>query len=665
MRVCLVSAPTVAEFGDLEPLAGEILPRFPLGVLSLASTLEQVGIRPDVVDLDTLYTECVAGACWRGDFVRHAADHLARRSASVYGFSTICSSYPLTLRIATALKDARPGCRVVLGGPQASAAAEETLQSFPAVDAVVRGEGEPVLPALLHALASSRELASVPGITYRSGRAVTRTLDGPLVADVDSLPLPAFHLYPGMKRVGALPLEVGRGCPFSCTFCSTNRFFGRKFRMKSPARIVGDMLALRRRYGARRFELIHDNFTVDRRRVEAFCQALSSAGTRFVWSCSSRTDTLQDDLVDLMRSAGCSGLFFGVESGSAAMQRAVNKRLDLAGARDRLARVSRRRMTSTLSFITGFPEETRGDLEETVSFFVDSLRLDHLEPQITLLSPLTGTPIHERHRHELILDEIISDMAFQGAEQDRADRELIGKHPDIFSSFYSVPTRWLDRRELDELRSFLLNARFDLRWLLVATTQVAGSGVTVFKAFRALRSRAGLGSSPRALAAYYGSRAFRKDFVRFVREELAARHPASGHALRALAHHYGGVLRNSKRPGGPPPKGFPVLSAKVRLTRIGCDGAALIGTLRRGGDLALVPRRVSTLVTRLTRGRHQILQVGHEAADLLVLCDGTRDTRAVIRAFRRRHRDVRGVPGGIVAAFGLEAYRRRGFLTVT
>jgi len=666
MRVCLISAPTVAEFGSLEPLADESTPRFPLGVLCLASTLERAGLSPDVVDLDSRYAGWVEGRRARGDFARDSADHLARIPADVYGFSTICSSYPLTLRIATALKRARPDCQIVLGGPQASAAAAETVEAFPAVDAVVRGEGEPVLPALLDAFASSRDLASVPGITYRSGGGVASSPEAPIVADLDELPLPAFHRYPRVKRSWTLPLEVGRGCPFSCTFCSTNRFFGRRFRMRSPDRVVEDMATLRRLHGVRRFAFVHDNFTVDRRRVVAFCEAARDSREGFTWSCSSRTDTLDDELVDLMWGAGCRGIFVGVESGSVRTQQAIGKRLDLAEARDRIRSASRRRMTCTASFITGFPDERREDLRDTVSFFVDSLRLDRVEPQITLLSPLTGTPLHERHRHELLRDEIVSDMALQGAEQDRADAELIGRHPGIFSSFYSVPTRWLDRRELAELRAFLLNARFDLRWLLVAAAQVGGGGLAAFEAFRAWRAAGVSGTPPSEPDKYYGSRAFRRDFVRFVREDLAARHPASGRPLRELARYYGGVLKKAKRrPRAPRAKSVPVLAASVRLTRLACDGAALIRALRMADELSRVPRRASSLVTRIQRGSHSILQVREEAADLLRLCDGTRDARAIGRAFRRRYPELGGVPGEAVAAFGLQRFRRRGFVALT
>jgi tRNA A37 methylthiotransferase MiaB len=663
MRVCLVSASTIAEFEDLEIIAEEDSQRVPLGVLALASTLEARGDHPEVIDLDALYAGWKATRRGRGTFAGHAAEHIAQRDADVYGLSTICGSYPLTLRIATALKEARPGCCVVLGGPQATTSADETLAAFPAVDVVVRGEGEPVLPALLDALASSADLSSVPGISHRSGGRVERTPDPPLLDDLDSLPLAAYHLHPGLRHGGSFPLEVGRGCPFSCTFCSTSRFFGRRFRMRSADRIVKDMLTLHRTFGTRSFDLIHDNFTVDRRRVVAFCEAISAARAGFTWSCSSRTDSLDDDLVDLMWRSGCRGLFFGVESGSEALQRSIRKRLDLEQARARLRRVSHHKVTATVSLIVGFPDEGREDLRDTVGFYVDALKMDSLEPQISLLSPLAGTPLHARHRHELVLDEVVSDMSFQGEEQDPADRALIARHPDIFSSFYCVPSRGLGRADLDELCRFLNNARYQLRWLLVAAAQVEGDGVRAFLAYRSWRFPGAPRRSRGAIAAYYRSPAFKKDLVRFVREDLARRHPAAGHALRALARYYGSIRRqwNAAR-ATPRPARRPVRAPNVHLTRMTCDGSALMNCLRDGGDLAGISRRKSTVITRALPGRDEIVQVGDEAAELLRLCDGTRDARALARAFRRRHPRIGDVPAETAALFGLELFRRRGLL---
>jgi hypothetical protein len=660
VRVCLVSAPTLADFRNLEPFDRVEGQRLPLGVLALASCLERSGVAAQVVDLDHEYVLWRRASGRRGDFARHVVEDLAARDADVYGLGTICSSYPLTLRIATALREVRPGCRIVLGGPQATVAADETLAAFPAVDLVVRGEGELVVPELVDALAAGRDLDTVRSLTYRTPRGVARTPDAPLIEDLDALPLPAYHLAPHPRRGEPIPIEAGRGCPYSCLFCSTNRFFGRRYRMRSPARLVEAMIGLGQRFGTRRFDLVHDNFTVDRRTVLAFCEAVSKTGARLRWTCSSRTDTIDDGLVDAMWRAGCRGFFFGIESGSAAMQRTIDKRLDLAGARDRLRRVSRRRMSSTLSFITGFPEERERDLRDTLSLFVDALRVDFLGPQISLLSPLPGTPLHERHRDTLVLDGVVSDIAFQGEAQQREDRALIVRHRDIFSSFYAVPTRWLDRGELADLHGFLTAARFELRWLLVALEHLPGGVLAAFRAFRAWRPAA-RAPSPEALRAYYRGRRFQTDLLRFVRERLARDHPADGAALRSLARYYGSLRRASPEPVAAL---HPVLARDVRVSRLPCDGAALIECLRRGGDLASIPQRPSTLVTRVYDDRHEILSVSGEAADVLALCDGKRDARAIARAFRRKHAEIAGASAAEACAFALALFRQKGLIRV-
>src|SRR5262249_31676796 len=143
---------------------------------------------------------------------------------------------------------------------------------------ILRGEADHSLLALLSALETGSPLSSVAGTTYRNGGKVVRAPDAPLVSQLDLLPLPAFHLYPELTRAKVLPLEHGRGCPFSCTFCSTNDFFRRRFRLKSPAKIMQEMDAVRKRYGVEYFDLMHDMFTVDRRRVVEFCEAVLASG---------------------------------------------------------------------------------------------------------------------------------------------------------------------------------------------------------------------------------------------------------------------------------------------------------------------------------------------------------------------------------------------------
>jgi radical SAM superfamily enzyme YgiQ (UPF0313 family) len=679
MKFCLVSAATINEFRFDELNSDEDeKERVPLGVLCLASVLESKGIATDVVDLDRLFSAWLArdnGDCENRDFSAYVAARLASTDLRFFGFSSICSSYPLTLRIAAALKRLRPDVHITLGGPQATAAGEETLDAFPSVDVVVRGEGEMVLPTLLGTLAAREDLRSVPGIAFRRSGDIVRNPDSPLLTDLDSLPMPAFHLLPYLKEYSALPLEVGRGCPFSCTFCSTSQFFRHAFRMKSVERVVEQLLYLREEYDVTAFGLVQDNFTVSRDRVIDFCETLLSMGARITWTCGARTDCIDDELLDLMRRAGCRGIFFGVESGSDRMQKLIRKGLDIEAAAERSRHANRRRIRAAVSLIIGFPEETMDDLRKTVRFFVDGLRYDYVEPQLTLLSPLTGTPIHLRHKHQLILDDIISDMAFQGLDRDAREWDLIAAHPAVFSSYYSIPTLWLDRRYLHELRHFLLSTRFDFRWLLVAIHQIAGDLLQPFESWQAWRAAFGRVKGDDGLAAYYSGPVFRQDFLAFVREKLTKEYPAVAHVLLALVEYLESLESDGGGTGVPPGstelpgtlkdlRSFPVRAAGVHVTRLDVDLSRIVRCLRRRGRLSKIPRQKSTLVTRIKMGRTEIRQLSPESAEVLELCDGRRDVQAVSDAFSGAGQSLKGVPRSTACLVGLELLRQQGLITI-
>lgn len=135
----------------------------PVGILSLAAVLEAKGLQPEVVDLNRIYYSWLQGQdCRSTDFASFAAEYLAARDFDLFGFSTVCSSYPLTLRIAEAVKQAHPESVIVLGGPQASVVDVATMRAFPAIDLILRGEAEQSLPELVDALTQQSPLTAVP-----------------------------------------------------------------------------------------------------------------------------------------------------------------------------------------------------------------------------------------------------------------------------------------------------------------------------------------------------------------------------------------------------------------------------------------------------------------------------------------------------------------------
>ena len=532
MQVCLVNSATGAEFSDptefgIVPLREEVSePQ--LGILSLAAVLEANGMQPRIVDLNQIFF-ALADSDAPGkidEFATIAARQLANLGMDVYGFGTICSAYPVTIRIAKELKRLNPTCTIIFGGPQASVVSRETLEAFPWIDFILGGEAEQTLPAFLGELAGAKRFERVLGMTYRTPFGVQKTPDAPVIQNLDDLPFPAYHLTGELRGKDRASIEAGRGCPFACTFCSTNNYFRRKFRLRSPERMISHMRAIEAEYGIRSFTLTHDMFTVDRKRVRAFCHAMIDSGTGYSWSCSARTDSVDTELLELMAASGCTAIFFGVETGSQRMQKIIDKHLDVNWAHQVIDIAEHAGIGSTISLITGFPQETIADLRDTVDMFMHSARTPRSNPQLNILSPLAHTPIHLQYKDQLVLEKLCSDTSHQGCRQHPEDFELIGRFPEIFPNFYLVSTPYLDRSFLLELREFSLTAETRFRWLFGAAAQASGDMLALFSSWMEHRAVQHPELSGQSVRTYYRSTQFSEEFLSFLRGLPSSSEPA-------------------------------------------------------------------------------------------------------------------------------------------
>jgi len=644
MNVCLVTAPTAAEFtgpGEIDSQSVHWAAAQPqLGILSLAAVLEADGITPRIVDLNRLYFRWAEseGLSASADFARFAAEAIVALNCELYGFGSICSSYPLTIRIAEAVKTLQPESTTLFGGPQASVVDTLTLAAFPFVDLVLRGEAERTLPLLLKQLPGRHNLEQVPGLTYRNNNQPVKNPNAAVIDDLDELPMPAYHLTNDLRGAGKASLEMGRGCPYACTFCSTNDFFRRRFRLRSPARILDDMRRVASDYAIRDFELVHDMFTVDRRRVVAFCETMLASGENFTWSCSARTDSVDEELLSLMARSGCTGVFYGVEVGSRRMQKIIDKGLDPQIADEIIDLTERLGMKSTVSTIVGFPEETWDDLRETVRIYMHSTRCPHSSPQLNLLAPLAETPLHTKYRGELVLDELCSDMSRQGTNEEENDLRLIRKYPDIFPNFYLLPTPQLDRKLLLELREFALNATQKLRWLLVAIDQAVGM-LDFFADWHRHRLHLSPGLSGLPLRRYYRTSAFHKHFLDFVRSHSVASSPS----VAALLD-YEDALQSmpSDVPainpvGSTVPRGnnlwwtdIPIRNPTTIFFELSCDIDDVLDRLQDHRDPAASAGAYFYVARHLPAGNHEVQKISNWLGCVLRACDGHRSIQQIV-----------------------------------
>lgn len=412
-----------------------------LGLLSLAAAASPEGHDVSIYDPkrrvrdgDLPYDQTL--------YERVAAELLAG-SPEAIGFTTLGCSFLFALGVGRELERRQPDLPLLLGGPHATMLAQPILERYSPFDVVVRHEAEETFPAVLAGL-ERRDFRDVQGVTWRTPSGIEHNAGSPRVEDMDSLPTLDYELYP-MAELGLdlIRIEAGRGCPFACTFCSTATFFQRRYRLKSPARLVAEMDAVARRYAPRQFKLDHDLFTVNRRKVAEFCDEVRGHGHQ--WRVSARVDCVDEELLESMADAGCVGMYFGIETGSARMQKIAAKRLRLELVEPMLDACQRLGIEATTSFITGYPEETEEDQDATLDMLGACFARPAAAciPQLHLLTPEPGTPLFDQLGPSLRFDGYAT--PFNSWMLREEDREEVRRERDIFSTYHYYPAT-IDRR---------------------------------------------------------------------------------------------------------------------------------------------------------------------------------------------------------------------------
>ncbi len=481
--VVLVSYPVAGEFRSqsvLDQKSRQILTRPPLGVLSVAALLRQQAVAVSVFDLDLFWFN--SGLQDSESRLEAAASHLARACVDWYGFSTICSSYALTLRLIRALKRLKPEARVVLGGPQASNTAIRTMEAFPEVDYVLCGEVEESLAAFVeHGLSFP---SRVPGLVFRTPSGIQQN-PWPTPPPASKFATPAYDLWP-QTLVPVLPVESGRGCPFGCRFCSTSPFFGRRFRTRSALDVVRECELLVAQYGSHEVSLINDHIAVDVQFLRDLTRAWteSSVLRNVPFSCSLRPDAATVEVIELLRQAGGHKVFLGIETGSQRMQRLVGKNIRVDKILPLLQEFHIRGIQVTAAFIVGFPEETLEDLSQTFLLIEQLLPWPNVSPVINILSPHAGSAYDTEWAGRLVFDPAFSAHVTHSLGMDSQAVQFVQTYPELCSSDYAYPLQHLDREFVVHAARFHRYITSRLRVLAMVGSKVAGSSLELFQAWQ-------------------------------------------------------------------------------------------------------------------------------------------------------------------------------------
>jgi len=360
----------------------------------------------------------VAGACERrghtvaiyDDYLEHGRPDLFDQRMRDFAPDAVAITANLAILSTTtalARQAKASGIPVVIGGPEATVHPEQTLRRTGGDYAVI-GEGEETMPELCATLAGATDapaLEDVAGVAFASnGGEVVLNAARPPLTDMDEIPFVPLHLYPLERygrfgnEVGATPCDVlstSRGCPFRCAFCSNKHVWGRRYRFMSAPRIVAEVVAMQENYGTTAINFREDHFTLNRRRVMEFCRLMIELQTGVVWACESRTDCLDDELLALMKKAGCRAIWFGVESGTQRVLDMLKKGTNLEQIESTFRRVKSHGIAAGASVILGIPGQTMEENRETIRF------VRRLDPEWVYFNTFLGLPGSEMYQEIL------------------------------------------------------------------------------------------------------------------------------------------------------------------------------------------------------------------------------------------------------------------------
>ncbi len=240
--------------------------------------------------------------------------------------------------------------KIIAGGPHTSVA-PDTIPDY--VDYVVQGEGELAIFDIIQDAPSERII--------RKER----------IKNLDSLPFQPWDLFTEMPYDLSCPwldiqpiftMNTSRGCPFQCSFCSVHSVWGKECTLLSAPRIIEEIEYVITTFGVKGVYFREDNFTMNNKRIEEFCELVLKKNLRFSWACESRADTLCDkNLLQLMHRAGLSAVYIGAESGSQRILDMLNKKISVENIEQSIRLCKKYNIKTYCSLIIGIPGETTKD----------------------------------------------------------------------------------------------------------------------------------------------------------------------------------------------------------------------------------------------------------------------------------------------------------------
>ncbi len=395
--ICLINPPLDKKTTSKFPMSG-----VPLGIACLAAYLREREISSQVID-----------APIKGWNFEKTASESIRTRAKIVGVSCLTENRYSALKTLEEIKKRNSDIITIIGGLHATFLDSLLLKNYNFVDIVVRGEGEETLYELIKAIKNKKKINKILGISFREKGKIKINPPRCFMENIENLPLPAYDLFP-MKEYPLPPdvknvkqttlVTTSRGCPMGCKFCETTLAWGRKVRSTSAEKLFKQVKELNQEYGIDYIRFADDLFTLKKEKVIKFCELVIKNKLPIKFRIQARVDTVDEEMLKILKKAGCDLIEYGAESGSDKVLRAIGKNITIEKIKKASEMTKKAEIELKFFLIVGSLEEEAEDTWKTFELIRET-KPDWIG--INALTIYPGTTVYDIAKKEGLINDYL------------------------------------------------------------------------------------------------------------------------------------------------------------------------------------------------------------------------------------------------------------------
>ncbi|MBD3282456.1 MAG: radical SAM protein [Candidatus Portnoybacteria bacterium] len=335
-------------------------------------------------------------------------NEILKSNPDIVGITTTTDNRLKAIEIIRELKKKKPSLIIVTGGPHFALTARNALKKVKEIDYVVKAEAEITMKELADAIKNKKDPTKIKGIFYRDNKGgILETQDREMEIDIDKFPLcwdlfdmDKYHRNIDGTNIRAIGVVSSRGCPNRCAYCVNAAFRKGLLRLRDPIKFVDEVEFLKNKYGFKGFDFWDDTLTISRKHIKTICEEILKRELNIKWYARARVNTVDKELLQLMRKAGCIRISYGVESGSPKILKIIRKNITPEQALKAAELSSEAGITTYLNFMVNLPYETWDDLRMTVDLMKRLRKIKNVYPAYGFTIIYPGTEMEEIAKRE-------------------------------------------------------------------------------------------------------------------------------------------------------------------------------------------------------------------------------------------------------------------------